>query len=44
MFGPKSIEGPLRPKAGPKVLADVLGIKTITVGGIAMAAVLVRNP
>jgi hypothetical protein len=41
MCGPASVEGPLKRVAGPKVLAEVLSIKTVTVGAIAAATVLV---
>lgn len=43
MFGPTSIDGSNQSHRGPKVLAEVLGVKTITVGAIAAAATLVST-
>ncbi|KAF8596417.1 hypothetical protein BDV93DRAFT_563359 [Ceratobasidium sp. AG-I] len=42
MFGPSSVEGSLERNGGPKVLAGVLCVMTITVGAIAAAATLTR--
>lgn len=43
MFGPASVDGPLQRGGGPKVLKEILGIRTVTVGAIAAAATLVSR-
>ncbi|KAG9088996.1 hypothetical protein FRC07_012435, partial [Ceratobasidium sp. 392] len=42
MFGPSSVEGQANRRPGPKIIADVLGIKSVTPGAIAAAATWTR--